>query len=831
MHRWFCGLFLFLTSCAAAFAQPMTIPQLDERPVLDGIDNDAAWAKAASLALPYRLGGGEAQARTAVKVYFTNRAIFLLFAAEEALPERMQARMRRRDGQVWLDDCVEAFFAPDRAEPGCYYHVVVNSLGAIRDEYWSDGKSDASWNTGAIAAARREGTRWVVETSIPFTAFNRAPVLKDDWAANFARSRLPVPEPSSWQPLASGFHEPEKFGAVVFPWVSSLPVVRELASYTTFIQAEKLLQAVLPLRRQLPAASRSPLWQQAAGRISRWEDLLESEVPPARTWLNIRQVQKERLEWNSLVRRARAEDKRQAITRNLGQPYTVFVLSPMTKLRPEEIPDIAPVRPVRLYAARGEAESAQLLVSALSRPLRNVSVRCSLTGPGGGTLPLEIHRVGYVPVKQPTPGGFGIAGRYPDPLLPFRPFDAPRGEPRAVWLTAWVPRTAAPGEYRGTIAVVPAGQKAVLVPFSVKVYKTVLPARSALKTAVLIRNTGGAPALYGKRWTPERLKRFYETGLRYRFTAPPPLPWDNLFSRQPDGQWKADWADFDRQVREWIAKGATAFSIGGILHWGVNLPPEADREETEAKLRLLGRHLKERGWSDRFYCYAFDVLPAADLKPIQAICAYIHRQAPNLNVLLTGYNPAFRALAGYIGIWVPHINQYDPAFMRARQARGDQAWMYVCIGTANTSYPDMWRIDWTGTAHRAVGWWLWRYNCEGFLYWCVDYWLDSKGRPFDLFRNPTAYPGGNGDGFLFYPDPARRSDPIPTVRLEIQRDGFEDYDLLVLLKQAVRRSRTARGEQWLDARHIITAPDRFSHNPAAYEARHRAVLEALESAR
>jgi len=836
MQRWILCLLLLALAVLSLEAQPVSVPRVVAPPAVDGDDNDAAWARAPSLKLAYRMGGGAVQAATAARVCFDEKAIYILFVCSEPTPERIVRSVRQRDGQVWTDDCVEVFLAPGPEEPGCYYHVVVNSLGVVRDEYWSDGKDDPGWNSAAQAKARIGSSRWIVEMALPFRSFARAPIWQDIWRANLNRSRPMASEQTGWQQNASGFHEPDRFGNIALKGVSALSSVREAALQAVTLQAEKLSRELAPFRKQIPKRPHSKLWQQAADTLDGWRSLLKAEAEPSRRWQTIRQVQREMQRWPSLVAQAKAADQRERLVQKLGQPYAIFSLSPMKKLRPDEVPDGEPAGEVRLWAAKGEGESAQLVIAALSQPLHGVSTKADLTGPNGYRISPEIHPVGYVPVTKPTPGGFGLAGRYPDPLLPPGEIEIKEGESQAIWVTVWVPRDAPAGEYRGAVAIAPANARPARIPFSLRVYDVSIPVQSALKTAVLIWNEGGSRSLYGDAWTPERLQRFYETGLRYRFTAPPPLPWDRAFVKQADGKWMASWDEFDQTVQAWMQKGATAFSIGGILRWGMNLPPEAEREETIAKLRLLGEHLRQRGWSERFYFYVFDEPPAGELGNIQRICAFVRQHAPNLRVLLTGFNPSFRALAGYIGIWVPHINQFDEPFMHERQTKGDQIWMYVCIGTVGTTYPDMWRIDWTGTAHRAVGWWLWRYRCEGFLYWCVDYWLDGTGKPFDLFASPMAFPGGNGDGFLFYPDPDRKEDPYPSIRAEIMRDGFEDYDLLILLQEALSQARAQKNPDrllkqathLLDAKAMIAAPNRFTQDPSVYERRHQAILETLE---
>jgi hypothetical protein len=845
---WLIGLALLLTG---VIKEPsiLTVPKADKPPSIDGRPDDAAWQRAAALPLRHRLGGGMTEVSTLAKMCFDADRLFVLFVCDEPQPSRMRRFVRRHDGEVWTDDCVEVFLAPDPDEPSAYYHLVVNSLAIVRDEFWWDGKDDPSWDSHAQVAVRIESHRWVAEIAIPFASFNRTPIVSDIWRVNFARQRYTVEpaELSTWRPCQQSFHEPERFGALRLEGVTTLPVVRRNAKQTIEQQAAEVRERLERWRMQLPEKPQTEVGRQVLGLIAEWRQRLRPSLDLTGWWRRLRVAKRLLPRWEAMAMRAQLSER-------LHQPYALFALSPMTKRRPEEVPTGEPLgvqNPITLFAARGEGESVQIAVTALEQPLRNVKVSATpLVGPKGSLIFPELKLVGYVPVQKPTLGGFGIAGRYPDPLLPLRPFDVPQGEHRCVWLTVRVPQKIEAGNYEGAIIVEPENAPKLTVPLRLRVFAVTLPTQSFLKTCVLIWDYK-AKQVYGDAWTPERSRRFYEQCLRYRFTPPPPLPWGEVFVRRPDGTWAANWDEFDRVVETWMAKGATAFSIGGILRWGTKLPPENERPEVVAKLQLLGEHLRKKGWSERFYFYVFDEPSTAQFADIEALCRFVHEHAPNLNILLTaGYGAtgpfrthaptpegaAYRALANFINIWVPHIDCFDEPFLRERKKAGDQVWMYVCISTVGKTYPDIWRIDWTGTSHRAIGWWLWRYGCDGFLYWCVNYWTDDKGKPFDLFANPTAYPGGNGDGFLFYPDP-QKGDPIPSVRAEIFRDGIEDYDLLCLLRtkvEKVRQLADLKRRKWLEqaqallrADDLIPAPNKFVDDPVAYEQRHRALLEAL----
>lgn len=832
------GLALLLFSRLAA-AQPPVIPCVTNPPIVDGQIGDVAWTQALTLSLTHRLGVGIPQAKTTVRLCFsdTHGALFVLFVCEEPAPEKMKRKIRQRDGDVWTDDCVEVFLAPDPKEPSSYYHIVVNVLGAVRDEFWQDGKDEISWDSKVQIATRVASNLWVAEIAIPFASLDRVPILSDEWKANFGRERWSVTpsEISSWQPCQSSFHEPERFGEVTLPRVSSLRGVRLQSAKVIGKETQKVLLMLDGLLSLLPKQPSSGVGKHILATLREWQQKLNEAAENEWLWRQVRAAQKKMPQWRATVMRAR-------LVEQIRRPYAVFPVSPMMKLRPEEIPKGKPVGTnggltylPQLSAAKGEAESLQLIVTALEQSLQNVKVSITpFVGPRGFVIFPEIRLVGYVPVQKPTPGGFGVVGRYPDPLLPLRPFDVPQGESQAVWLTVFVPKDAEAGDYEGAVIFEPQNADKTTVRLRLRVFNVSLPTQSFLKTCVLIWDYK-AKQVYGDGWTPERSRRFYEQCLRYRFTPPPPLPWDKVFVRQPDGKWTANWDEFDRAVEGWMNKGATAFSIGGILRWGTKPPPPETQGEVAAKLKLLGEHLKKKGWSERFYFYVFDEPSSDEWGNIKQLCAFVHQHAPNLQVLLTaGYGAtgsfrthaptpdgaAYRDLAGAVKVWVPHIDCFDEPFLQQRKKAGDQVWMYVCISTVGKTYPDIWRIDWTGVSHRAVGWWLWRYGCDGFLYWCVNYWTDKKGKPFDLFSNPIAYPGGNGDGFLFYPDP-KKGDPIPSVRAEIFRDGIEDYDLLTLLKQRDPNS------PLLNAGDLILAPNKFVDDPQAYERRHRAILEAL----
>ena len=86
---------------------------------------------------------------------------------------------------------------------------------------------------------------------------------------------------------------------------------------------------------------------------------------------------------------------------------------------------------------------------------------------------------------------------------------------------------------------------------------------------------------------------------------------------------------------------------------------------------------------------------------------------------------------------------------------------------------------------RVIWWNAYQYQVEGFLYWGLNIWhrenndkiiLDTDGPRLDWsITTGGDYMYLSGDGDLLYPG---EKGPIGSTRLEIIRDGLEDFELL-----------------------------------------------------
>ena len=97
-----------------------------------------------------------------------------------------------------------------------------------------------------------------------------------------------------------------------------------------------------------------------------------------------------------------------------------------------------------------------------------------------------------------------------------------------------------------------------------------------------------------------------------------------------------------------------------------------------------------------------------------------------------------------------------------------------------------------------------KFQTDGFLYYAINRWqgrgvLDDG--PYSKW-DPSTYKDANGDGSLFYPGP---DGPLASIRLQNYRDGMEDYNLLVELRQRLDKAADKCGDpQW---RQAVTAAE------------------------
>jgi hypothetical protein len=221
--------------------------------------------------------------------------------------------------------------------------------------------------------------------------------------------------------------------------------------------------------------------------------------------------------------------------------------------------------------------------------------------------------------------------------------------------------------------------------------------------------------------------------------------------------------------------------------------------------RQLEAHLKARGWLEAAFIYWFDE-PSPDQYPfVQNGFNKLKRSCPGIARMLT--EQVEPALIGGPDIWCSITDAYDHERAEARRKFGEKFWWYVCTGP-KAPYAGLF-IDHPAPELRIWLWQTFQRNIEGILVWESTYWTSSAAypdpqHPQNPYTDPMSWtsgystpagekrPWGNGDGrFIYPPLAAANADntgpvldgPIDSIRWEHLRDGIEDYEYLVMLRQ------------------------------------------------
>ncbi len=504
--------------------------------------------------------------------------------------------------------------------------------------------------------------------------------------------------------------------------------------------------------------------------------------------------------------------------------YSVFPVPSTLKLRNDQMPLLKKNASVRIDSAKGESESVSLLITANKKDIADVKL---IAGPlrdrNGNYIYPEIHPLGYVYVKNPTPatGGFGIPGYYPDPILPNDAFSVEKGKNATCLYTVNVPRDAASGEYKGKITVQPEGERISEISVTLKVYDVTLLPQSYLKQIFVTRNTA-ANSKYYDLWTDEHFRAFTKLHMKYRLNCQQSnsegiLDFGKVYSADSKGRVTADWTAFDDAVRYWFSLGMTQF--WGYFNGGAaSVADIYDKDYLRSRLGLLAAHLKEMGWLDRFFLYFYDEPGPDAAERIIEVCDWVHREGAGLRIVHTYNHPDQEQFIGHADIIVSDIGYYDPETGKKARENKCEYWAYTCISNRIFGYPDNWKIDNYGVSHRALGWWLYKYRADGYLYWGTDFWS------VDPWEFTETFPGGNGDGSLFYPSKDRSSLPYPSLRLDNYRDGVEDHDLLVMYEDRIGKDPLSA----LKKASSVVGKNNYSRDDELYKALHKELLEQLE---
>jgi len=753
-------------------------------------------------------------------------------------------------GTAQPEDSVEVFLDPNHNHKD-YYHLRLDTRGTIEDAHGAD----TTWQSRAWAAVQHGKGEWSLELAIPYDPLGIGLDTDEVWGLNLAWNNRAKAETATWS--FGGLHAPGRFGNVrIEPDLSPLLRV-DLARRLEKLERERQrmltdLQRpdspVRTLKEPFEALDRAGDELDRLGRIAD-----DAARRPDGGWDGVRQ----RLAQVSKAIPATRTQACAALFR-IGRPgpkgsFRVAVAGSLQKVRRKAPVTDGPLTDrVRLDAARDEAESFQLVVMPNGEALRGVTVEAKpLEGPGG-SIPLRWSRVAYVETAEPRyPTAY--VGWWPDPLMPPSAFDVAADVRQPLWLTATVPPEAKAGHYAGEVTL-RHGEHAVSVPVELRVRAFRLPRPGTLPAAFGLYRSSLGQWWYGKNHSKlpiETYVRWCEFMTRYRLT-PKNIARDYVSHTKDDAGLHVDMSRLQQTVGALAAKYFPPYSF---CMFRLPSSPQMGQTATArdpataaAVVKVYAAEWKRQGLPAHAYIYGYDE-PKPEHYPF--LCeAYrrVHEAAPDYPIMQTLYNKNPAELVGFVDIWCPLLSCADEEFYAERRKAGDVLWTYVCCAP-KPPYANFF-VDRPATEHRVAFWQARQVGAVGFLYWCVCYW---KGLPTAESGQPCfpdvpirlkdhcmgARAKVNGDGILLYPGKDRT--PLPGMRIEVIRDGIEDYEYLALLSRLVERAEALPADKGptpdllAEAKRLCLVPETISRtltdytdDPNAFLERRRQVADAIE---
>jgi hypothetical protein len=493
-----------------------------------------------------------------------------------------------------------------------------------------------------------------------------------------------------------------------------------------------------------------------------------------------------------------------------GRVEYAFCAYPIEKIGPHEMPAAASGATVRI--AGNEFESVLLGVSNPTRAAIRVSEIDAVSDRECGCS-LALYRVAYIPIRQGSRWFASTGGLWPDPIVPlastiWRPeggMEIPPGENRLFLLELYLAPGSRAEEKIGIVMLLSNGRELHL-DVRVSSWDFDLPREPSMASAFQL-----SPGLAAKKHAALSDVPFIgeDLGMEYiHLLARYGLTVYRPFEQSPaevksDGTLAFDWTGFDR-ITGGLLDGTLFPDVPPSTSFVTPNPPaKLTPEQKYLFYREVADHMRRRGWLSRMFYYLPDEPLRSEYPNVIEIAQGLKAIDPDIRTLVT--EPFAAELEGSVDIWCPDIPylgdsifmlpiaargmfrlvpdaqvNLPPAVYAQRRQKGEQTWMYTCMSALFLDYPNLF-IDSEASAARVIPWLAFRYGFTGLLYWNTIYSYSKSGDPWeDQYQFMS-----NGDGNLLYPGIPGRPDvsehtPIPSLRLQILRDGFEDYEYLSL---------------------------------------------------
>jgi len=787
---------------------------------VDGKLNEACWGQAA-VASDFVLLGEQSYAPepTEVRVLWDDSHLYIGFRCFDSDIGSLKKWMKEQDTPAFGVDYVEAYpgnpveiflippenpilaqvFPAER-----YFQFCANPRGARYDGL---GLAKGSWDGRWTAQTSLHPDRWEVELALPWTTLQTKPTEGSVWAINFNRGG------GGWSPTRGTFHDPDRFGQIIFldQWPEpgsrvmgpeiTARVIRPLELDPLLARISSLLEEA---RTKLRTANRGPeLPATAATRAAIDEAIAKTETAQralkslpspeiVATWEMLQGRYEKLLEKvETLVAQASLYASLNPAQRSGDEPipdFHTFLLPAITNERviPRRWPThVQPGRTMKLTACPDEYESGSFGIYALA-DLKGLGLRVTdLEGPAGtvpaGAVDLRVVKVWYqggrsswfTHSKLLTPElllkddglvridedrQVNILKMDPDQIRDaeaLQPFEVPEETIKQCWVTVHVPPGQKAGTYQGAIHITPAVGAAAMLPVELRVLPFELDEPKIICSMYYRAHLGAStPQVTSEVKTEQQLLAEFKDMRAHGLLHP------NVYQgpeRREDGTY-----DFSLLQRYLDLRQQAGLQGGPLLMVGVGVGSEP--ELLEQTIALAQRN----GFSD-VYFMAGDEQRGDALRAQRPLFQQVHEAGGK--VFVACFGDAYSIVGDLLDL--PIFLGLDAALGQAFHTAGQ------LIGSYGNPQGG---VEEPETYRRQYGLKLWKagYDCA-----CTYAYQHSFGQAWDDYDFPSfrdhhmAYPTVNG--------------VIPTIQWEGYREGYDDLRYLSTLENLIEKAQEREG--------------------------------------
>jgi len=531
-------------------------------------------------------------------------------------------------------------------------------------------------------------------------------------------------------------------------------------------------------------------------------------------------------------------------------PVQLWKLDPLEAVFPDTPFRNAQVDPV--HVARGEFAEWQLAVRC-DNPISSLKVRTSPMVLEGDAAKLGKPRarfIGLVNLSKPPTWVSStqlhpIPGDFPDPLLNDKETSVKAGEAKAIWIDIEIPRSADPGNYKGSVEVIAKvgdTQRKLQMPIEMAVHKTFVR-----KCRLKATNWYFAWPQYwtvkttkGEDQAEAQLKIIAKSMARHRLNVAMASPMAlATYGLDKDGNRTVTFEKFDARVKMLMKAGVIGMiegdGMGTRTGWAKpNLGVVYEMEIGKAVQKVfpaddarvekfyawyfpeLLKHLKKRGWTKIYAQHIIDEPCDDNVDSYRVLSNLAVKYLPGIRRMDTCCGQKFEGLMDIYSPELDFLNENYELFKKF-QKDGKELWYYTCWKPQGEYANRL--IEEPLIKTRLLHWIHFRYGITGFLHWGLDYWAfnEANGSKRDQYNHDYS-PGG--DGWIVYP--GKNGDLVESRRYEAQRDSMADHELLSMLADKnPKKAQELAGQ-------IVFALNKYELDIAKFRAIRKELLEALD---